>query len=191
MIKKIIIIGDGGHANSLLDVIKNIKGLKFSGFVTKNKKVKKGFWTDKDLKSIVKKIKHAAIGVGQIKNPKTRFNIFKKLKKIGFKLPVIISPYSYVSKSASIREGSMVMHGVVINANVKIGKNCIINSNTLIEHDVTIGDNCHVSTSSTINGNSKIGNNSFIGSGSIVVNNVEIGNKKFVKAGTIVKRNLK
>ena len=28
--KKIIIIGNGGHANSLLDVIKNIKSLKFS-----------------------------------------------------------------------------------------------------------------------------------------------------------------
>lgn len=189
--KKIIIIGNGGHANSLLDVVKNIKSLKFSGFVTKNKKAKKGFWTDKDLKSIFKTIKYAAIGVGQIKDPNTRLKIFKKLKKIGFKLPTIISPYSYVSKSAIIKEGSMVMHGAVINANVKIGKNCIINSKALIEHDVVIGDNCHISTSSTINGNSKISENSFIGSGAIVVNNIEIGKSKFIKAGTVVKKSLK
>ncbi len=191
MMKKIIIIGNGGHANSLLDVIKNIKSLKFSGFVAQHKDSKTVFWTDSDLKKIVKKIKYAAIGVGQIKDPNIRFKIFKKLKKIGFKLPTIISPYSYVSKSAIIHEGSMVMHGAVINANVKIGKNCIINSKTLIEHDVVIGDNCHISTSSTINGNSKIGKNSFIGSGSIVVNNIEIGKSKFIKAGSVVKKSLK
>ena len=43
MMKKIIIIGNGGHANSLLDVIKNIKSLKFSGFVAQHKDSKTVF----------------------------------------------------------------------------------------------------------------------------------------------------
>ena len=36
------------------------------------------------------------------------------------------------------------MNGATINANVKIGKNCIINTNANIEHDVIVGDFCHI-----------------------------------------------
>ena len=38
------------------------------------------------------------------------------------------------------------MHGAIISANVKIGKNCIINSNALIEHGCLIED-VHIATS--------------------------------------------
>jgi len=189
--KKIIIIGDGGHANSVLDVLLSNKKFKFSGFVGKTKKNKKAKWEDKDIKKIFKKVKYAVIGIGQIKSSSLRISIFKKLKKIGFKFPFLISPNSYVSKSAVIREGTVVMHGAIINAKTLIGKNCIINSKALIEHDVVIGDNCHISTNSTVNGNSRIGDNSFLGSSATVVNNIKISKSKFIKAGTLVKKNLK
>ena len=71
----------------------------------------------------------------------------------------------------------MVFNGVIVNSNVKIGKNCIINSRALIEHDVKIGNNCHISTGSILNGNVEIGDNCFIGSGSILRNGIKI--KKF------------
>jgi UDP-3-O-[3-hydroxymyristoyl] glucosamine N-acyltransferase len=149
------------------------KKFKFSGFVGKTKKNKKAKWEDKDIKKIFKKVKYAVIGIGQIKSSSLRISIFKKLKKIGFKFPVLISPNSYVSKSAVIREGTVVMHGAIINAKTLIGKNCIINSKALIEHDVVIGDN------------------SFLGSSATVVNNIKISKSKFIKAGTLVKKNLK
>jgi len=189
--KKIIIIGSGGHANSVLDVVLSLKKFKFSGFVDKNKRKPNVIGSDRDLNKIFKKIKYAVIGVGQIQSSDIRKKLFSKLKKIGYKLPTIISSTSYVSRSASIGEGTVVMHGAIINSNAKVGKNNIINSKALLEHDVLIGDHCHVSTNSTINGYTEVGDNTFIGSNATLVNNIKIAKSKFIKAGSLIKRSLK
>ena len=188
--KKIIIIGSGGHAKACLDVLLSEKKFEFKGFIDNEIKNKNILGTDDDLKKIFKKIKYVMIGIGQIKSPIYRLRIFRKLKKIGFLLPVIRSSFSYVSKSAKIEEGTVIMHGAIINANAKIGKNTIINSKALIEHDAIIGDNCHISTNSTVNGGSIVGDNTFVGSRAVITNNIRIGKSKFIKAGSLIKKNI-
>jgi len=187
---KIIVVGSGGHAKSCFDVLKTIKKYSFYGYINNTKYKDNIIGTDKDLKKLSKTIKFALIGIGQIKSAKKRIEIFKILKKIGFKLPVIKSPNSYVSKYSTIGEGTIIMHGAIVNAYAKIGNNCIINTGAIIEHDVKIGDNCHISTNVTINGECKIGDNTFLGSRSVIVNNIKIGKDKFVKAGEIVKKDI-
>ena len=184
---KIIIIGGGGHARSCLDVISTLKKFKFAGYIDNKLKNKKIIGKDNELHDIIKKIKYAIIGIGHLKDSKKRIYLYKKLKKIGFKFPVICSPKSYISKSSQIGEGTIVMHGAIINSSVKVGKNSIINTGAILEHDVVIGDNCHVSTSVTINGGAIIGKNTFIGSKSVVVNNIKIAHNKFIKANSFIK----
>ena len=185
--KKILLIGFGGHASSCVDIIEDSKKYKIAGYIGKKKEVGKRKFgykvigTDQDLKNIHKKIKFASICLGQIKNFKKRKIYFDKLKKIGFKLPVIKSRTAYVSKNSKIQNGTLIFHGAIINAGVKIGENCIINSKSLIEHDVIIGENSHISTGSIINGNCKIGKNSFIGSGTIISNGISISKNSFIK----------
>ena len=76
------------------------------------------------------------------------------------------------------------MHQALVNANAKIGKNCIINTKALIEHDVTVEDNCHISTGSIINGGVVVKENSFFGSNATSKEYIEVN--EFVKAGSIV-----
>lgn len=188
---KIIIIGSGGHARSCLDVIREEKKYSFYSYIDRKlNRSKKKVLPEIQLKKIKKKVKYALIGVGQIKDFKTRLRLYRKLKNFGFKLPTIVSPFAYVSKLSKIGEGTIVMHGAIINAYAQIGKNVIINTGAVIEHDVKIGDNCHISTSVTINGECSVGNNTFIGSNSIVVNNIKIKNKKFIKANSLIKKNV-
>ncbi len=56
------------------------------------------------------------MGVGQIKTPKLRKAIVNKYKKVGLKFPTIISPDSIINKNVQIRNGTVIMDGVVINA---------------------------------------------------------------------------
>ena len=84
--------------------------------------------------------------MGQIKGPQIRVRLFDLLKQLGAELPVIISPRAYCSKHTVLGEGLIVMHGATVNASVRIGNNCIINSQALVEHDVQIDDHCHIST---------------------------------------------
>ena len=79
------------------------------------------------------------------------------------------------------------MHGVVVNTNVFIGKNCIINTKTLIERDSIIFIYCHVSNSATTNWNVKIKSKCFIGSNSTIKEGITIKQNSFIKANILVK----
>ncbi|MDC0059875.1 acetyltransferase, partial [Pelagibacteraceae bacterium] len=193
----LVIIGSGGHSKSCLDVIEKEKKYKIVGFVEKNRTKNIKFMgypilgSDEDLKEIKKKYSNAFIAIGQTLDPKIRTDKFLKLLSLGFKIPVIVSPYSHVSKKTTIGSGTIVMHNVVVNTESHIGKNCIINTKSLIEHEVEIGDNTHVSTGAIINGNCQIGSNTFIGSGSVIKEGLKIGNNCIIGMGSIIKNNIK
>ena len=191
--KKIILIGGGGHCKSVIDVIEQEKKYKIYGIVDKPKFLGSKILgynvigSDLDLEYLAKKYKNAIITAGQIKSPSTRIKLFNLASKAGFKFPSIISPRAYVSKHSSIGIGTIIMHNVVVNANVVIGNNCIINTKSLIEHDCEISDHCHISTNAIINGGVKIKSKSFIGSHATVRDGIKIKENNFVKAHTLVK----
>ena len=190
--KKIILLGGGGHCKSCIDDIENENKYKIIGIIDKKKffllnyKVFAESYLNK--KSI--KNNYAFVTVGQIKNYKVRVKLFNRLKDLGFKIPSIISPSAYISKHAIIGQGTIVMHGAIVNAGAVIGNNCIINTNSLIEHDVAIGDHTHISTKATINGGVVIGSKVFVGSRSIIKDNINIGERSIVGAGLYIKKNL-
>ena len=194
--KKIILVGAGGHARACIDVIEQCKKYRIAGLISKKEKMVSTVFgypvlsTDQEIKKISKRIKYALISVGQIKVPKIRINLYNKAIKAGFKLPVIKSPYAYVSPRAKIGKGTIIMHGAVVNANAIIGKNCIINTGCIIEHDVIVADHCHVSTGAILNGKVSLGEGSFVGSGSVVKEEVKIGNNCVISANTFLRKNL-
>ena len=190
--KKIFLVGAGGHANSCIDVIESEKKYNIVGLVSNDKKNTTKYsiiCNDKQIKEKLNKYNYAHIAIGQIKSSNIRKKFFNLLSK-NFVLPVIKSPISYISKNSKIDIGTIIMHNAIINTNSVIGKNCIINSKALIEHDVTIGDHCHISTGSILNGNVKIGSNTFIGSGVILHNNITVGKNCIISAGKIIKSNV-
>ena len=189
---KVIIYGDGGHATSCIDLVESTKKFKIIGLVS-NKKFKTintypVIGNDKELVNLRKITKNIILGIGFYKDLKKRKEIFSKLKNLGFNIPTIFSPLSYISKGVKIGEGCQIFHRVVINKNVLIESNCIINNQSLIEHDVQIKNNTHISTSVTINGGCIIGQGVFIGSGSILRENLKIKSNHFIKMGSILKK---
>jgi sugar O-acyltransferase (sialic acid O-acetyltransferase NeuD family) len=189
--EKIILIGGGGHCNSIIDVIELTNKYDIIGIVDTKENIGKKVLNyevigcDDDLETISKTCKNAIITIGQIESNKIRVSLYNKLKQIGFNLPVVISPIAYVSKHSIIEEGTVIMHHALVNANVKIGKNCIINTKALIEHDCVVEDNCHISTASVLNGGVIVKENSFFGSNSTSKQSIEIDG--FIKAGSLVK----
>ena len=195
---KLIIIGCGGHARSCLDIIIDTKDYDISGFIIDDEEFKHKnkfldypvLGNDSDLEVLYSRFQNAFIGIGQIKDPNPRLNLFTKLKKIGYKLPLITSLSAQISKNSSIEEGSIIMNQVLVNSRAFIGKNCIINNKALIEHDVTVHDNCHISTGAILNGDVTVGQNTFIGSGAVIKNGVSIGDNCIISAGVFLNSDL-
>jgi sugar O-acyltransferase (sialic acid O-acetyltransferase NeuD family) len=188
---KIVLVGGGGHCKSVIDVIEQTNKYEIIGIVDIKENIGKKVLNyeiigcDSDLENIFNFCKNALITIGYIKSNEKRVTLFNKLKEIGFNLPIIISPFAYVSKYAKIEEGTIIMHHALVNANAKIGKSCIINTKALIEHDAIIGDHCHISTASVVNGGVVIKENTFFGSNATSKEYIQV--KGFIKAGSVIK----
>ena len=193
----LILIGGGGHCRSCIDVIEAQDKFRIAGLVDKkeklNKKVSgyKVIATDDDLNDLIKEYKHFLITIGQIKTVDVRVKIFERLKKLHATLPVIISPLAYVAKSASIGEGTIIMHRALVNVNATIGSNCIINTSAVIEHDAMVDSHCHIASAAVISGESRIHQKTFIGSNSVVNECLSIGSSIVVGSGSIVNQSMK
>ena len=191
--KKIVLIGGGGHCKSVIDVIEQEGQFNIEGIVDVAELLGSEilgypvFGTDDDMPKLAKKYKNAIITVGQIKSPKLRIKLFDLAVKSGFTMPKIISPNAYISKHSSIGNGVVVMHNAIINANSSIGDNCIINSKALVEHDCKISSHCHISTNATINGGAMVGSGSFVGSNATTKELAVIKDNSFIKAGSLIK----
>ena len=190
--EKILLIGGGGHCRSVIDVIEQQKRFEIVGIIDQPHLLRSKvlnyevIGSDNDLEELSKKCKYALITVGQIKSPHIRIKLFELVKEAGFLLPTIISPRAYVSKHATIDEGTIIMHDALINVNVTIGKNCIINTKALIEHDSVIEANCHISTGAIINGGVNVKQNTFIGSSAVTKESITIKENSFIKARSVV-----
>jgi len=189
--KNIILIGGGGHCRSVIDVIELEGKYKIAGIIDKKELIGsevlgyKVIGCDDDLINLREEFCNALVTIGHIKTNELRKNLFNYLVKLGFSMPSIVSPLSYVAKGASIGEGSVVMHQCLVNSNVTVGQNSIINTKALIEHDAVIEDNTHISTGVIINGGTVVKEDSFVGSGCITKEYIEVSG--FIKAGSILK----
>ena len=186
----IILVGGGGHAKACIDVIMSTDKYNIIGYIDIKESLDSKFGIpylgpDSEIDQYILETSFL-ITVGHINNPSIRIKLFNKLKALNALLPVIISPFAHVSKFATIEEGTIVMHGAIIQFNAEIGANCIINDKALIEHDVKVGKNCHVSTGAILNGDVVVMDNVFIGSGSVIKNGILISNNAIVGSGSNV-----
>jgi acetyltransferase EpsM len=101
-----------------------------------------------------------------------------------------IHPNSTKDRTVAIGEGTVVMAGVVINANSIIGKHVILNTSAVIDHDCIIGDFSHISPNATLCGNVQIGEGTHVGAGAVIIPGVKIGKGCMVGAGAVVLRDV-
>ena len=188
--KPLILIGGGGHCKSVLEAAESV-GYTILGVLDMPDKIGTQFLstkvvgTDEDIPNYVNKAEFI-ITVGFIKDPIKRIKLYSKIKEAGGNLATIIASTAYVSKYATIGEGTVVLHHAFVNAGANVGKNVILNTFSNIEHDVKIGDHCHISTGAMINGDCTLGNNIFVGSQAVISNNISICDNTIIGSGANV-----
>jgi UDP-perosamine 4-acetyltransferase len=189
--KKILLIGGGGHAANIIDLLLNEQDTFTPiGYLDK----KKGNpilgvpWIGDD--QCIKEIKSngvnyafPAIGFGKNTNNKLRCLIYENLKSENFIIPNLISKYSIVRSEVNFGEGILIQAGSIIDTKSKIDNNVAIGFNVLVSHDAHIMNHAFLSGNVTLNGGVKIGEGSFLGMGSILYKNCGAWSK--VAPGTV------
>lgn len=187
--RKILLIGGGGHAQACIDVIEQTSSFEIIGLFDVAEKVGTSVSgypivaTDEHISNYIADDVSFLVTVGQIKSAGLRKKLYTRLKELNANIATVVSPLAYVSKHAKIGEGSIVMHHAFVNTGALIGENCILNTKSLIEHNAIIGNHCHIATAAVVNGDARIEDESFVGSNAVVVQGAVLKTGGFVKAG--------
>lgn len=195
--EQILILGSGGHAASLVDILEREKKYKITGYVVNEQVISYSIdypiiGTDDDLLNLYQSgIKNAVIGVGYLGKSDLREKLYGRLKEIGFRLPAIRDPSAIVSEHVKIGEGTSIGKGVIVNAGAEVGKMCIINTGAIIEHDCIVEDFAHVAVGAVLCGSVQVGKASFIGANATVIQGKVIDSKCIVGAGTVIRKDVK
>lgn len=187
--KKIIVVGAGGHALIVKDIIMK-SNYEIYGYIDKENKTNKNLnviGNDNMLSEIRSQgITCAAIGIGHVGNYELRRRVLDNLKKLHFELPVLIHPSANVETNIPLGDATMVGIGCIVNPFAKIGESCILNSGSIIEHDAVINDNVHIAPGAIVLGGAIIGEDTFVGAGSTILQGIRIGKRCIVGAGSVV-----
>ena len=184
--KKLIIIGAGGHGRVCAEAA-SLSGYSEIAFLD-DRKVE-GLPVIGTLNDIEKYTGEYCFFVA-IGDNSLRKKILKNVKELGGELASIIHPFSSVSKSAEIGEGTVIMAGAVINPGARICRGVIVNTCSSVDHDCVLKDFCHIGVGAHLAGTVIVGETSFVGAGTAVINNITIGDGVTIGAGAAVVKNL-
>lgn len=184
--KKLIMIGAGGHAKSVFDSLDK-EQYELVGFIDSNK-----VGTHLGLPILGSRIEDVTdfesfsyfVSIGDVYFRKLWFN-----RLIGMNLPIIniIDRTAIISPDAKIGIGNFFGKLSIVNSDVVIGNDNIINTKALIEHECRIGNHNHISTNATVNGAVVMQDCVFFGSAAVVSNGqIEIGHDSIIGAGSVV-----
>jgi sugar O-acyltransferase (sialic acid O-acetyltransferase NeuD family) len=196
MSKKIIMIGGGGHAKVLVDILKQRRIEIYaiaSPEIDQHSGLLKGlehFLNDDEIYNFRTDEILLVNGIGSIPGAALRASIFDNFRKYGYEFLTVISKSSIVSEYCKLRMGVQVMPGAIINADARVGDNTIINSGAIIEHDCRIGSHNHIAPGAVLSGGVVTGDYVHISTGAKVIQGMKIGERAMVGAGATVSKDL-
>lgn len=119
---------------------------------------------------------------------KIRLNLAEKIRSRGGVTPRVIHPTAVISRFSEIAEGVTISAFSYVQANTFIGKDTLILSGVNVSHDNRIGKACFLAGGVTIGAFTTLEDFVFVGQGVITISKkVErIGENAFIAAGALV-----
>lgn len=192
--KKLVLIGAGGHCRSVLDsiaqgpqiydeVVLCDQNVPLHSFIDGYEVVGR----DDDLRGLYEAgYEYAFITLGSVETTKVRRKLVKLAEEVGFQFVTVIDPSAMIAKSAVIGEGTFVGKGAVVNAGATIGRHCIVNTLADVDHDCKVGEFTHISLHSILCGNVTVGSDNFIGAGATLKQGLVMGNGNIIGMNSTV-----
>jgi sugar O-acyltransferase (sialic acid O-acetyltransferase NeuD family) len=195
---KIVIVGAGGHARSVLDALRTGSAHTAVAFTDPDAS---RHGTELDGVPIVgddeqlgtlreQGVEGAALGVGGVRDNAMRARLCELADRAGFALPTLVHGSAHVSEQARLGRATVVLAGAVIGPGAVLGRNVIVNSAAVVEHDVVVEDDVHIATAAALGGAVTVGRAAHIGLGARVIQGARIGARAVVGAGAAVVRDV-
>ena len=165
---KIVVVGAGGHAAVVIEVLRAQGGFEIVGAVdpdvTRSHVIGIPILGNDDQLATLREdgVEAAVVALG---NNQIRQKIALALLSRGYSLPPVVHPGASISPTAVIEDGAVIMNRAVVGTRARVGPMAIINTGCIVEHDNCIGPAAHVAPGVNLAGNVRIGERTLVGIG--------------------------
>lgn len=188
---KTAIIGAGGHARIVYEILQADHNVEVSAFVDNTPR-----GTDEEIMGVPVLGPHSVVPelvedgldgfIVAVGDNEIRSDHFEKFLDMGLTPVSAVHSNANVSPSASLGRGVVLQSGTEVTTNATIGDNTIINTGVIVEHEVSIGDHAHIGPGSAVAGRAEIGDQVFVGMGCMIKEYLTLGTNAVVGAGSVV-----
>ena len=193
----LIIYGGGGHAKSLIDLIRaagkyTIAGILDDGIPAGTLILGERVLGGGELLPVLRRrgIYQAVNAVGGIGSIASRLAVYSRLVDAGFTCVTVIHPRAFIEPTAIVAEGCQIFFNAYIGSDVRVGFGTIVNTGAIVSHDCVLGEYANVSPGAILAGAVQVGDRALIGMGATVNLGVRIGAGARVGNSAVVKKDV-
>ena len=193
----LVIIGTGGHAREILEVVEAVNAQRPSytvlGFLDDDE-VRRGggvsglpvlgatSWLDEASLDV-----RYVIGIGSCES---RARVARRLASVRARAATLVHPRALVSARATLGEGTLVAAGAVVNVGARLGAHVHVNVAATVSHDCVLESFVHLAPGAHLAGNVTVREGADIGIGACVIQGLEVGAWSVIGAGAAVVRSV-
>ncbi|HHU07967.1 MAG TPA: PglB [Clostridiaceae bacterium] len=136
----LLIVGAGAHGRVVFETAQALGSFRRIDFlddvaITAIDKIENGLLNYRN------DFQQAFVALGQ---NDLRKHWFYRLREVGYEVPSLIHPNAYVSASAKLAAGVVVLPNAVVHTNARVDLGSIIGIGGLIDHDAIVEAFCHI-----------------------------------------------
>ena len=187
--KSIAIIGAGGNARELADMMRDLPQFKVLGYLTNMN----GQYDSPVLGDFSWPASHDvdafAMAIG---DPVAKFRVARELNERypHVEWPRIVHPTAHIGSSVMLERGVIVCIGAVATVDIVIGEFSQLNYGCTVGHEARVGPACLINPGANISGGVELGRSVLVGTGSQVLQYVKVGDEARIGAGAVVTKDV-
>ncbi len=187
--KKIAIIGAGGNARELADIIRALPDFEVVGYLADTRGQYDGPVLGDFSWPAAHKIQAFAMGIG---NPKARLRIGQELamRYPEIEWPPLVHPSAYLGSGVRLARGAVVCVRALATVSVEIGEFSQLNFGCMVGHEAIIGSGSLINPGANISGGVELGRSVMVGTGAQILQYIKVGDGAQIGAGAVVTKDV-
>jgi sugar O-acyltransferase (sialic acid O-acetyltransferase NeuD family) len=191
---RLVIIGSQGHAKAVAEIASAMQDVELVGFVDDFRPPGTPVLSWVVIGSIsdvfpAQSHRFNAVVVA-IGDNDSRESVVARLRDFQIRYQTLCHPSAYISPSAKIGAGTVLMPHAVVSAEAQLGDHVIINTSAIVEHECVIENFCSLAPNVCLAGQVMLREGAAICMGVNIREKLEIGARATIGAGSTVLHNV-
>jgi sugar O-acyltransferase (sialic acid O-acetyltransferase NeuD family) len=194
---KVVIVGASEHGKVVADVIEREGKYAILGWIDSYKPAGGEFFGypmlgAEDTLLDLWRQREIVGGLVAIGDNWTRGRVVEKLLALApdFDFVTAVHPSAQIARGVRVGAGTVLMAGVVVNSDSRVGAHCILNTRSALDHDCVMDDFSSLAPGVTTGGVVRIGAYSAVSLGANIIHGKNIGAHTVIGAGALVRTDI-